>query len=470
MGRNRKKKKIIIEDLEVFELADKGRGIAKDAEGRIIFIERVVPGDIVDVQVTKKKKSFLQAFPIHFKKMSDIRIEPMCKHFEHCGGCTLQNIPYEKQLEFKENNVIQVLNRIGKIYPEEVVPILPAPAIEFYRNKLEFSFSNKRWLTNEEMVSGITNEEDVLGFHRAGAFDKILNIDQCHLQGGPSNDLRNSIKQIAIDFGFSFYDARAQKGVMRNIMVKTSSLGGCMLMLSINLHDEEKINKFLKVVIEKNPKLTSVYYCINDKLNDFMMDLEMVHVHGKPYIEETLRDVKFRIGPKSFFQTNPKQAERLFNVVESFAELSGAENVYDLYTGIGSIALYIAHKCKQVVGIEEVEAAIVDAKENMEQNNITNTVFYAGDVKDILTDSFAEQHGRPDILITDPPRAGMHTKVVEMLLTLAAPKLIYVSCNPGTQARDLALLSEKYTVTKSQAVDMFPHTHHIENVVLLTLK
>jgi len=469
MGR-RNKKKIVIEDLEVFELADKGRGIAKDKEGRVVFIERVVPGDIVDVMITKKKSSFLQGFPVQFKKLSDIRIKPMCRHFEHCGGCTLQNIPYNKQLEFKENNVVQVLNRIGKIYPEMVIPILPAPSIDFYRNKLEFSFSNKRWLTKEEMDSGISNVEDVLGFHRAGAFDKILDIEKCHLQGGISNDLRNSIKELSIEFGFSYYDARAQTGVMRNMMVKTSSLGQCMLILSINLHDKEKIESFLQAVIIKNPKLTSVYYCINDKLNDFIMDLDMVLVHGKPYIEETLRDVTFRIGPKSFFQTNPKQAERLFDVVETFAGLSGNENVYDLYTGIGSIALYIAHRCKQVVGIEEVAAAIVDAKENMEQNNITNTVFYAGDVKNILTDSFADQHGKPDVLITDPPRAGMHAKVIEMLLTLAAPKLVYVSCNPGTQARDLALLSEKYIVAKSQAIDMFPHTHHIENVVLLTLK
>ena len=469
MGRNRKKK-IIIENLEVYELADKGRGVAKDPEGRVVFIERTVPGDIVDVQVSKKKKSMLQAFPIHFKKYSDIRIEPMCKHFEVCGGCTTQNIPYEKQLEFKQNNVIQVLNRIGKIYPEEIVPILPAPSVEFYRNKLEFSFSNKRWLTKEEMVSGISNLEDVLGFHRAGAFDKILNIDKCHLQGGDSNKLRNSIKELGVELGFSFYDARTQGGELRNMFVKTSSLNQCMLILSINLRDKERIQELLDRVIEKNPQLTSVFYCINDKANDFVLDLDMHLVHGEPYIEEVLRDVKFRIGPKSFFQTNPEQAVRLFEVVEEFAGLTGNENVYDLYTGIGSIALFIAKHCKQVVGIEEVSSAIQDAKENMERNNISNAVFYAGDVKDILTEEFAIQHGKPDILITDPPRAGMHPKVVEMLLKLQVPKIVYVSCNPATQARDLALLSEVYDVKKSQAVDMFPHTHHIENVALLTLK
>ncbi len=469
MGRKRRKK-IIIEDLEVFELAEKGRGVAKDPEGRIVFIERVVPGDIVDVQVSKKKKSMLQAFPINFKKKSDLRIEPLCKHFEVCGGCTIQNIPYVKQIEFKDNNVIQVLNRIGKIYPEEVIPILPAPAVEYYRNKLEFSFSNKRWLTNEEMDSGISNLEDVLGFHRAGAFDKILNIDKCHLQGGISNQLRNSIKRIGIEFGLTFYDARTQEGELRNIIVKTSSLDQCMLILSINLKDETKIKEFLDVVIQENPELTSVFYCINDKKNDFILDLEMKLAHGKPYIEEVLRDVTFRIGPKSFFQTNPAQATRLFEVVESFAGLTGNENVYDLYTGIGSIALFIAKNCKQVVGIEEIESAIEDAKENMERNNISNTVFYAGDVKDILTKEFATQHGKPDILITDPPRAGMHAKVVDTLLQLKVPKIVYVSCNPATQARDLALLSELYSVNKSQAVDMFPHTHHIENVALLTLK
>jgi 23S rRNA (uracil1939-C5)-methyltransferase len=469
MGRKRKKK-VIIEDLEVYELADKGRGVAKDPEGRVVFIERTVPGDIVDVQVSKKKKSMLQAFPIHFKKYSDIRIEPMCKHFEVCGGCTTQNIPYDKQLEFKQNNVIQVLNRIGKIYPEEIVPILPAPSIEFYRNKLEFSFSNKRWLTKEEMLSGISNLEDVLGFHRAGAFDKILNIDKCHLQGGDSNKLRNSIKKLGIEMGFSFYDARTQGGELRNMFVKTSSLNQCMLILSINLKDKERIQELLNRVIEQNPQLTSVFYCINDKANDFVLDLDMHLVHGKPYIEETLRDVTFRIGPKSFFQTNPEQAARLFEVVEDFAGLTGNENVYDLYTGIGSIALFIAKNCKQVVGIEEVSSAIQDAKDNMERNGISNAIFYAGDVKDILTEDFATQHGKADILITDPPRAGMHPKVVEMLLKLQVPKIVYVSCNPATQARDLALLSEVYDVKKSQAVDMFPHTHHIENVALLTLK
>ena len=469
MGRNRRKK-IIIEDLEVFELAEKGRGVAKDPEGRIVFIERVVPGDIVDVQVSKKKKSMLQAFPINFKKKSDLRIKPMCEHFEVCGGCSIQNIPYEKQIEFKEHNVIQVLNRLGKIFPEQVIPILPAPAIQFYRNKLEFSFSNKRWLTKEEMEGGVSNLEDVLGFHRAGAFDKILNIEKCHLQGGISNQLRNSIKKIGIDFGLSFYDARTQEGELRNIIIKTSSLNQCMLILSINLNDESRIKQFLDLVIKANPELSSVFYCINNKKNDFILDLEMKLAYGNPYIEEVLRDVTFRIGPKSFFQTNPAQASRLFEVVESFAELTGNENVYDLYTGIGSIALFIAKNCKQVVGIEEVESAIEDAKENMERNSISNAVFYAGDVKDILTEEFAIQHGRPDILITDPPRAGMHQKVIDMLLKLCVPKLVYVSCNPATQARDLSLLSEKYEVKKSQAVDMFPHTHHIENVALLTLK
>lgn len=374
MGRKRRKK-IILEDLEVYELADKGKGIAKDSEGRIVFIERVVPGDIVDVQVSKKKKSLLQAFPIYFKKYSEIRIQPMCKHFEVCGGCTIQNIPYEEQLKFKENNVIQILNRIGKIYPEEVIPILPALEVEYYRNKLEFSFSNKRWLTKEELDSDISNLEDVLGFHRAGAFDKILNIDKCHLQGGNSNELRNSIKQLGIEFGLSFYDARAQTGELRNIIIKTSTLGQSMLILSINLNDPERIEEFLKIVIANNPYLSSVFYCINNKPNDFILDLDMHLVHGNPYIEEVLGEVKFRIGPKSFFQTNPKQAVRLFEVVKNFAGLSGNENVYDLYTGIGSIALFIAKNCKQVVGIEEVGPAIQDAKENAERNNITNAIF-----------------------------------------------------------------------------------------------
>lgn len=467
MGRKKKE----FENIEITGLADKGRGVGRAPNGKVLFVEQVAPGDVVDVYVYKKKGDCFFARPKHFHKYSEHRQTPFCKHFGVCGGCKLQHIPYTKQLEYKQDIVDNAMKRIGKIDIQESFPILPALDTQFYRNKMEYTFSNKRWLTKEEILSDASNVEDVLGFHRQGAFDKIVDIEHCHLQPDPSNELRLHIKKSAIEQGLAFFDLRSQTGFMRHVLLRITELGEVMVILSFYEGDMERIKLFMDDLIANFPlKITSLYYCINSKKNDYLLDLPMVLHHGRAWIEEMLRDVRFRIGPKSFFQTNTKQAVRLFNLIEDFAELSGEENVYDLYTGIGSIALFIAHKCKQVVGIEEVPSAIEDAKINMEINNIDNTIFYAGVVRNILTSEFAAKHGKPDLLITDPPRAGMHADVIKMLLELEAPKIVYVSCNPATQARDLNLLAEKYDIVKMQAVDMFPQTHHIENVALLKLR
>ena len=468
MGRRFKRK--MIEGLTVTGIADKGKGVCRDETGKVIFVEDVAPGDVVDVLIYKKRKSYLLGTVKNFQKYSEDRAEPFCEHFGTCGGCKFQHIPYQKQIEYKQELVDNALRRIGKVEVREFRDILPCAEPAFYRNKLEFTFSNKRWLTYEELNSDISNVENVLGFHRAGAFDKILNINKCHLQPEPSNQLRNSMKSIAIEQGLTFYDVRKNVGFLRNTIVRTSTTEETMLIVSFGGNDKEKIDTFLNAVLEKNKTLTSVFYTINKKVNDSWGDLVMVHFFGKKTIEEYLGKVKFEIGPKSFFQTNTKQAVKLFDVVKEFAGLSGEENVYDLYTGLGSIGLYLAENCKQIVGIEEIEAAIEDAKENAKRNNIENAVFYAGDVKNILTTEFSEKHGKPDVVITDPPRVGMHQKVVDMLLELEAPKIVYVSCKPSTQARDLNLLKEKYEVLKVQPVDMFPQTHHIETVALLELR
>jgi len=466
----RKFKKRIIQGLEITGIADRGKYVGRNAEGQVIFVEDVAPGDVVDVLVYKKRKGYLLGAVQNIQKHSADRVEPFCEHFGTCGGCKFQHIPYSKQLEFKQGVVDNALRRIGKIEVGEFRDILPCEEENFYRNKLEFAFSNKRWLTPEELNTDVSNVEDVLGFHRAGAFDKILNINKCHLQPEPSNSLRNLMKDLAVEQGLSFYDVRKNQGFLRNMIVRTSTTGEVMLIVSFGANEKEKIDNYLNAILEKIDGLTSVYFTINKKLNDSWGDLEMTHFFGKKTITEFLGKVKFEIGPKAFFQTNTKQAVRLFDVVKEFAQLSGGENVYDLYTGLGSIGLYLAESCKQVVGIEEIESAIEDAKANAERNEIQNAIFYAGDVKDILTNEFSEKHGKPDVVITDPPRAGMHPKVVDMLLQLEAPKIVYVSCKPSTQARDLNLLKEKYEVLKVQAVDMFPQTPHIETVALLKLK
>lgn len=464
------KEPVVLSNVEITGIADKGKGVGRAEDGQVVFVDNVAPGDIVDVLVFKKKAGHMFGVPQTFLKYSEDRVLPFCKHFGVCGGCKWQHITYEAQIRNKQSVVENAMQRIAKIPIQEILPIIPAVKTTYYRNKLEFAFSNKRWLSRREMEAGISNYKNVLGFHRAGAFDKIVDIEHCYLQEDPSNPLRNRIRQIALQQGLTFYDLKENKGFLRHIMVRVTTIGEVLLIASFHQNDPSLIHPFLDKILEEFPQITTLCYCINPKLNDFVLDLDMITYSGKGFIEEQLKHVRFKIGPKSFFQTNTRQAEILYDVVVEFAGLTGTENVYDLYTGIGSIAQYIAKDCKQVVGIEEVKEAIVDAEENAALNNLANTVFYAGDVKDILTHEFAEKHGKPDLLITDPPRAGMHAKVVQMLLQLEAPRMVYVSCNPATQARDLNLLHEKYDVLKVQPVDMFPHTHHIESVALLELR
>ena len=470
MGR-RKKKIRIIEQVRITGIADKGWSAGRTEDGQVVFVEKVAPGDLVDVQVIKKRKGYLRAKPIQFHEYSEDRVTPVCSHFGICGGCQWQHISYEAQARHKETVVRNALQRIGKVEIGEFRPILAGQNTEYYRNKLEFAFSNKRWLLPEELNNpDISNVEDVLGFHRPGAFNKIVDIKHCYLQAEPSNKLRVGIKQIGIDQGLPFYDTDKETGMLRHIIIRTTSIGEVLVIISFFKNEPDKIQLFLDTILAQFPEITTLIYTINSKKNDYLYDLDMQTYAGKGYVEERLGDVRFKVGPKSFFQTNSQQAKVLYDVVKDFAGLDGTQNVYDLYTGVGSIALYVAADCKQVVGVEEIAPAIEDAKQNAALNDIQNCVFYAGDVKDILSPEFAEKHGAPDLVITDPPRAGMHPKVVQLFLDLEAPKIVYVSCNPATQARDLQLLSEKYTVEKVQPVDMFPHTHHIENVALLKLK
>lgn len=467
MSRNRVKN---YSNVLITGLADKGMGVGKDESGEVVFVEKAVPGDIVDVCSPRKKKKVRFGYVTSYKKYSPDRVEPFCIHFGHCGGCKYQHYSYDAQLIEKQKLVEQTLTRIGKVDIAKFENILGANPNRLYRNKLEFAYSSLRWLTKAEMETGISFSEDVLGFHIAGVFDKVLSIDECHLQKEPSNAIRNALKAIGIEQGLEFYDARVHKGFLRNVVIRISSLDQVMLIISFAKNDEKRIKKYLDEVLIQFPQITSLYYCINTKLNDYYADLEMNLFAGEPVIIDKLGEVSFRIGPKSFFQTNTYQAKLMFDIVKEYCDFTGTENVYDLYTGLGSIALYLAKYCKQITGIEEIPDAIEDAKLNASLNNIENVEFYAGDVKDILKEEFVLKHGKPDIVITDPPRVGMHADVVQTLLELEAPRIVYVSCNPATQARDINLLSEKYEVLKVRPVDMFPHTFHIENVALLGLK
>lgn len=465
MGRSRKPQ--LIPAVTFTGIADKGRAVGRTAEGQVVFAEGPVPGDVADVLVTRRKKGVLMGVAKEMRQYSPERTEPFCQHFWQCGGCKWQHLSYEAQTRYKQQIVHDALSRIGKVEVAALLPIRAAQESTHYRNKMEFSFSNKRWLTPEEINTEISNKADVLGFHPAGAFDKVIDISECWLQPAPSNRLRNGIQALAIAQGLSFHDAKAHEGFLRQVMFRITTLGEVLVLFSFHRDQPKLYRPFLDAVLAAFPEITTLCYCINTKLNDFMYDLDMHTYAGKGHVEERLGELRFKVGPKSFFQTNTHQAKVLYDTVVELADLQGHENVYDLYTGIGSIGLYVASACRQVVGIEEIPEAIEDAKENAKLNGIGNALFYAGDVKNILTAEFAEKHGPPDLLITDPPRAGMHAKVVEMLLQLKAPRIVYVSCNPATQARDVQLLSEQYRVTKAQPVDMFPHTHHIENVALL---
>ncbi|MBL4561563.1 MAG: 23S rRNA (uracil(1939)-C(5))-methyltransferase RlmD [Labilibaculum sp.] len=466
MGRNRKKKPLL-ENVVIEKLAAEGKAIGR-VDDKIVFVTNVIPGDVVDVQVNKKRKSFMEGYPVAFHKHSPMKIKAFCEHFGVCGGCKWQNLPYEEQIKFKQQEVIDNLERIGKVELNGIHDILPSEKTEFYRNKLEYTFSNKRYLTNEEIALG----EDIkrtpaLGFHVPKLFDKIVDINKCHLQPEPSNAVRLAIKEYALANDLSFFDIRNHEGFLRTLVIRTSSTGDNMIIVVFYHEDVEKREGLLKHLAEKFPEITSLMYIINEKANDSITDQEAILYKGVDHIFEQMEDLRFKIGPKSFYQTNSEQAYNLYCKTRDFAELTGDEIVYDLYTGTGTIANFIAKQAKKVIGIEYVPEAIADAKVNSEINGISNTEFFAGDMKNVLTKEFIELHGQPDTIIVDPPRAGMHTDVVETILHAAPKRIVYVSCNSATQARDLALMDAAYKVTKVQAVDMFPHTHHVENIVQL---
>ena len=465
----KKKKSLpIIENVCVTDIAAEGKAIAK-IDNMVVFIPYVVPGDVIDIQLTRKKNSYAEGKPLRFIEYSKLRTDAFCEHFGVCGGCKWQILPYSEQLRYKHQQVTDNLSRIGKIDLPEITPILGSDKTDFYRNKLEFTFSNKKWLTYEQVASGQSFDNmDALGFHIPGMFDKVLDINKCWLQEDVSNQIRNFIRKFCRDNQFSFFDLRNQNGLMRNLIVRTSSTGEIMLIVIFFENDKEKHELLLNAVAKEFPQISSLLYIINQKANDTITDQQVLTWKGNDFIYEEMEGLKFKIGPKSFYQTNSEQAYNLYKITRDFAGLTGNELVYDLYTGTGTIANFVAKQAKQVVGIEYVEEAIDDAKFNSQNNNIPNTLFYAGDMKDILTQDFINEHGKPDVIITDPPRAGMHNDVIDAILFADPERIVYVSCNPATQARDLNLLDEKYRVEKVQPVDMFPHTHHVENVVLLS--
>ncbi len=467
----RKKKELpLYEDVVVTDVAAEGKAIVKHND-IVIFTQYVVPGDVIDLQITRKKNRYMEGTAVRIKQKSECRAEAPCRHYGVCGGCKWQILPYEEQLKYKQKQVVDNLTRIGKIELPEVTPILGSKRTYGYRNKLEFTFSNKRWRTWDEIASGepIT-DMDAVGFHIPNAFDKVLDIEECLLQDDINNQLRNAIRHYAKEHGLEFFDLRNQSGFLRTMMVRTTSTGELMLVMVFFREDKIVREQLLTFIADEFPQITSLLYVINSKANDTITDQE-VHVwRGNDSIFEEMEGLRFKIGPKSFYQTNSEQAYELYKVARNFAELNGNEVVYDLYTGTGTIANFVARGAKQVIGIEYVPEAIEDAKVNSQLNGLENTLFFAGDMKDILTDDFIAEHGRPDVIITDPPRAGMHEDVVNVILNAEPKRIVYVSCNPATQARDLALLDAKYKVTAVQPVDMFPHTQHVENVVRLDLR
>lgn len=467
----RKKKELpLLEKVTITDVAAEGKAVAKVNE-LVIFVPYVVPGDVVDLQVKRKKNHYAEAVAVKFYEKSPLRTEPFCSHFGVCGGCKWQCLSYEEQLKYKQKQVFDNLTRIGKVELPEFRPILGSEKTRFYRNKLEFTFSNKRWLTEEEVKQDVKYDQmNAVGFHIPGAFDKVLAIDKCWLQDDISNQIRNAVRDYAYAHNFPFFDLRTQEGLLRNIMIRTSSTGELMVVLQCKVTDDEgrrKMEEILQFMADSFPQITSLMYVINNKCNDTIGDLDVEVFKGNDHIFEEMEGLRFKVGPKSFYQTNSEQAYNLYKVAREFAGLTGNELVYDLYTGTGTIANFVARQARKVVGIEYVPEAIEDAKVNSALNGIDNTLFYAGDMKDILTNDFIAEHGRPDVIITDPPRAGMHNDVIDVILAAEPKRIVYVSCNPATQARDLQLLDGKYKVTAVQPVDMFPHTHHVENVVQL---
>ncbi|MVZ63462.1 23S rRNA (uracil(1939)-C(5))-methyltransferase RlmD [Sphingobacterium humi] len=468
MGRRIAQDKKFVTGLSIIDIAEEGKGVAKQ-DNLVYFIERAVPGDVVDVELLRKKKSFVEGKVTNITQPSAYRVEPFCSHFGVCGGCKWQHMSYEAQLKFKEQYVGNALSRIGKVDVSDMEAILPSEDTSYYRNKLEYTFSNKRWLTDLDDVQP-GDSMDALGFHVPGRFDKILTVDHCYLQQDPSNELRNSIFAFAKEQEMSFYDLKQHEGSLRNLIIRTSSTGELMVMVVFAYPEEGQVEQLMSFIQDKFPQITSLLYIINQKRNDTIFDQD-IHIYaGRDFIYEEMEGLKFKVGPKSFYQTNSRQAYELYKITREFAELKGDELVYDLYTGAGTIANFVAKTAREVVGVEYVPTAIEDAKVNSAINGIANTKFYAGDMKDVLTSEFIAEHGKPDVVITDPPRAGMHADVVERILEMEAEKVVYVSCNAATQARDLELLQSKYDVARIKPVDMFPHTQHVENVVLLKLK
>lgn len=471
----RKKKPLpLLEKILITDVAAEGKAFAK-VDGLAVFVPYVVPGDVVDLQLRRKKHSYAEAEAVKIHTYSEQRSEPFCKHYGVCGGCKWQVLPYSEQLRYKQKQVMDNLTRIGKIELPECSPILGSRQDREYRNKLEFGFSNKKWLTLDQVKSGEKFDQmNALGFHITGAFDKILDIEECHLMSDINNRIRNGLRAYALEAGLEFYDLRANRGLLRNIMLRTASTGEIMLLVQFCISSDAEREQALGVMAflkSEFPEITSLLYVNNTKCNDTIGDLDVITYAGADFIYEEMEGLRFKVGPKSFYQTNSEQAYELYKVTRNFAGLTGDELVYDLYTGTGTIANFVAKQARFVVGIEYVPEAIEDAKVNAQLNGLDNkTLFYAGDMKDILTDAFIDEHGRPDVIITDPPRAGMHADVVNVILNAAPKRIVYVSCNPATQARDLQLLDAKYKVMAVQPVDMFPQTHHVENVVMLELK
>jgi 23S rRNA (uracil1939-C5)-methyltransferase len=458
------------EYVEITDFAAEGKCIFKSEDG-VVFVEgNVAPGDIVDLQIVKTKKKLKEAIVTKVHSLSKLRTEPYCLHHTVCGGCKWQHISYEHQLRFKRQQVVDHFERIGKIKNVEINPIVAAPRTEYYRNKLEFTFSNWRWLTKEQMDSGQHFSKNALGFHVPKRFDKIFTVDHCHLQSDPSNTIRNSLHHFGELKGIPYYDVRFNVGVLRNVVVRTANSGDVMVIVQFGQQNDDAIAEVMEYMKLTHPEITSLNYIVNLKGNDSYQDQEVINYSGENFIRETMEDLTFLVGPKSFYQTNSEQAYQLFSVARDYAGLTGNESVYDLYTGTGTIANFVARQARKVVGVEYVEAAVQDARRNSELNGITNTSFFAGDMKNIVNENFLAKHGRPDVIITDPPRAGMDVPVVQTILKAAPDRIVYVSCNTATQARDLALMSDDYEVTKVQPVDMFPNTHHVENVALLVRK
>ncbi|MCG8309895.1 MAG: 23S rRNA (uracil(1939)-C(5))-methyltransferase RlmD [Cytophagales bacterium] len=456
----------IFERIEIERVAAEGKCIAR-IDGQAVFVDTAAPGDIVDLRIVKKKKSFLEGKIIKFHKYSSQRANPFCEHFGLCGGCKWQHIGYLHQTEAKRQQVIDNFERIGKLSFPEVNPIIRSEKTEKYRNKLEYTFSSKRWLSREEITSGKTINRNGVGFHIPRQFDKVVDIGRCFLQKEPTNEIRNAIRKFAFEKNLSFYNISEFRGLLRNLVIRTSVSGQLMVIVQFGENDPNNIDDLLNFLLTNFTRIDSLYYVINTKRNETFHDQDLILYSGKGYIEEKIEDLTFRIGPKSFFQTNTEQASKLYAKALEMANLTGNETVYDLYTGTGTIASYVAKKAMKVIGIETVREAIDDARKNAELNGISNVEFIAGDIKDTLNADFFEKHGKPDVIITDPPRAGMHTEVIKAILHAQPNRIVYISCNPATQARDLEILSDLYSIAEVQPVDMFPHTHHVENIVLL---